>query len=78
MCVFTGKVLQCMVTGEELPKDKVVAGHIFKHCWSDLAQPFLNLLHIDCPGNGLLLCKAVENAFDSSEICIIFREDTQG
>jgi hypothetical protein len=67
-----------MLTGVKLPSRHVIGAHIFKFCWSAYAEQFLGIEDIDDPRNGLLLCKPVEEAFDTSAICFIFNEETQG
>jgi hypothetical protein len=76
--VLTANMLQCMLTGEELPHKNIIGAHIFKCCWEEFSQAFLDIEDIDCPGNGLFLCKAVEDAFDRSALCFVFNQSTQG
>ncbi len=78
LILSAANMLQCMLTGEMLPSQKVIGTHIFKFCWAKFAEPFLSIHDIDDPRNGLLICKPVEEAFDTSALCFIFREETQG
>lgn len=70
-------MLQCMLTGEVLPSANLIAAHIFKFCWARFSSTFLNIQDVDDARNGLLIRKAVEDAFDSSAICFVFEDETQ-
>ena len=59
-----------MATGRRLPCALVVAAHIFQHKWQDRLPQFTLLNNIDDMGNGLLLYRPVEKAFDAAKLCI--------
>ena len=67
---------RCLLTGEYLPSVTVIAAHLYKHEWRDLAEADIGLLDIDDPGNGLLLWQLVEQAFDTSALSFIYEKST--
>ena len=75
--LLAASVLQCMLTGENLPSENIIAVHIFKFCWARFSRTFLNIQDIDDPRNGLLIRNAVEDVFDTSALCFVFEEETQ-
>ena len=70
-------MLKCMLTGEVLPSQNIIAAHIFKFCWAAFSRLCLDIHDINDPRNGLLIRKAVEDAFDTSALCFVFEEETQ-
>ena len=66
-----GRKLKCMLLGFGLPACLVVAGHIFKFEWKGLVEDWMGFPDIDDPGNGLLLFKPIEMAFDHSQLSFL-------
>ena len=67
---------RCSLTGAYLPSRTVIAAHLYKHEWRDLAETDIGLRDIDDPGNGLLLWKPIEHAFHTSALSFIYEKDT--
>jgi hypothetical protein len=65
-----GDRIKCMITGEVLPSDVVVAGHLFKRSFEDSAD-LVGLKDIDDVKNGMLMYKPIEQAFDTSIISLV-------
>jgi hypothetical protein len=74
LCI-TG-LLRDMLTGEMLPASTVIASHLYKSEWRDLAKAELGIEDIDDVGNGLLLWKPIEYAFDTSALCFVYDKGT--
>lgn len=66
-----GRKIKCMITGEVLSIDVVVAGHLFKRAFEDYADDLVGLKDIDDVKNGMLMYKPIEQAFDTSIISLI-------
>ena len=65
------------MTGEYLPAQTVIAAHLYKHEWREYAEADIGLLDIDDAGNGLLLWKPLEYAFDTSALSFIYDKTTE-
>lgn len=70
----SGVLLTCMLSGERLPSQLVIAGHIVKHSWKDIGIHAQMGIGADDVGNGLLLFKPFEWAFDNSKLCFIYNQ----
>ena len=68
-----GKV-QCMGTNQWLPKNVVVAGHIWmsKMHGKGLHKFGLNMNDSTSPRNGMLLLKGIESNFDKKYLCLVY------
>ncbi len=71
---LTGR-LRDMLTGLSLPASTVIASNLYKSEWKEYAEVDLGLADIDDVGNGLLLWKPIEHAFDTSALCFIYDKD---
>lgn len=72
----SGVLLTCMLSGEQLPSCLVVAGHIVKQGWEKLGIHAHLGMDVDDVGNGLLLFKPFQWAFDNSKLCFIYDQET--
>ena len=61
--------VKCMMLDIFLPRESVIASHIWKYSTEGqgLEDFGLSPRHLSDPRNGLLLCKAIEDAFDKKE-----------
>lgn len=66
--------LKCMVTSQWLPKNIVIASHIWPHAQHGNDLTKFNLTWPDCSSvrNGLLMVKCIEKRFDWKHLCIIY------
>ncbi|CAL8463682.1 g3216 [Coccomyxa elongata] len=64
-------LLCCMLTGEKLPVSTVIASHLYKCEWKEFAEVDMGLEDIDDVGNGLLMWKPIEHAFNTSALCFV-------
>ena len=67
------KLLKCMVLDGFFPKQLVIASHIWKHCTHGEGLDEFGLREDDLsnPRNGFLLCKEIEQAFDTKRLCFL-------
>jgi len=66
-------MIKCMITNEALPSSEVKASHIWKRSTNGrgLKSFKLSASDVSTTRNGLLLSKAIEEAFDVKEVCFI-------
>jgi len=64
------KAAHCLILNLRVPKQALIAGHIFKHEWADVSQSLLGI-DINNPRNGLPLFKPLEEAFDTLRMVIL-------
>jgi len=73
--------LRCMILDQPVRRDWCTASHIWPHAThgEDLDTYFdLNpITDLNSARNGLLLCDAIEKAFDHFRVCFIYDENTQ-
>ncbi|KAK9829154.1 hypothetical protein WJX72_004216 [[Myrmecia] bisecta] len=69
-----GPLIYCMLTHEYLPRNVVIASHLWKRAWWKYME-VVGLEDINDSRNGLLLAKPIEWAFDSSQLCFIYDKD---
>eukprot|EP01041_Mallomonas_annulata_P003710 gene3710-7375_t len=65
--------IKCMVLDVFLPRETVIASHIWKFCTKGEGLTEFRLLPSDLgsPRNGLLLCQSIQKAFDSKKVCFL-------
>ena len=68
----TGREIRCMLSGKLLPSRLVIASHIVKHSWQEYGIHEAMGFSTDDVGNGLLLFKPFEWAFDNSKLCFVY------
>ena len=61
-----------MVTGVELPKEKIVGAHIASHSKRTDMECLLLIKNIDDVRNGMLWSQPIETAYEDSRICFAF------
>ena len=61
--------VQCMITGIKFPREYVVAGHIVGVKHRNFARLMLDMQDIMHPSNGVLWCKALEQAWTDHKFC---------
>lgn len=66
-------LLKCMVLDDFFPKTLVIASHIWKHCTHGEGLDEFGLQENDLsnPRNGILMCKEIEQAFDTKRLCFL-------
>jgi len=70
--------LLCMLLNKSLPKNEVIAFHIYKHAFPTHLDAFgIDQAEINNPRNGLLLAKKIEEAFDVKHVCFLYNPITQ-
>lgn len=71
--------LHCMILDQPFPRDQVIASHIWKYSTRGRGLQKFGLTVKDetNPRNGLLLVKALEEAFDVKYICFLYNPITQ-
>lgn len=67
------KLLRCMVLDDFFPRQLVIASHIWKHCTRGEGLDEFGLREDDLsnPRNGILMCKEIEQAFDTKRLCFL-------
>lgn len=67
------KLLRCMVLDDFFPKQFVIASHIWKHCSRGEGLDEFGLREDDLsnPRNGMLMCREIEQAFDTKRLCFL-------
>jgi hypothetical protein len=67
------KLLKCMVLYDFFPRHLVIASHIWKYCTRGKRLEEFGLKEDDLnnPRNGLLMCGAIEQAFDIKRLCFL-------
>ena len=65
--------IKCMVLNQYFPKSTVIASHIWKFCTEGdgLTEFKLEPADLNSNRNGLLLCDAIEKAFDVKGLCFL-------
>jgi hypothetical protein len=67
------KVVKCMVLNSFFPRHLVKASHIWKYCTEGegLKEFGLQPSDLNNPRNGILMCEAIEEAFDVKQLCFL-------
>jgi len=67
------KLLRCMILDHFFPKQLVIASHIWKHCTHGEGLDEFGLREDDLsnPRNGILMCRDIEQAFDTKRLCFL-------
>ncbi len=67
------KRLRCMILNDFFPRQLVIASHIWKYCTRGrgLEEFGLNEEDLNSPRNGILMCKEIEQAFDTKRLCFL-------
>jgi hypothetical protein len=66
-------LLRCMVLNDFFPRHLVIGSHIWKSCThGDGLEEFgLQVNDLINPRNGILMCKEIEQAFDTKKLCFL-------
>ena len=60
----------CLILNRKVPKESLVAGHLFKHEWKPVCQQVVGI-DIDDARNGIPMIKPLEVAFDTLQMVIL-------
>jgi hypothetical protein len=60
----------CLILNRKVPKESLVAGHLFKHEWKPVCQQVVGI-DIDDARNGIPIFKPLEVAFDTLQMVIL-------
>jgi len=65
--------LRCMILDVDIPRQNVIASHIWKFCTEGEGLDEFGLKSNDLSNfrNGFLLCESIEKAFDSKRVCFL-------
>lgn len=60
-----------MVTNLFLPEELIVAAHVMSRKNAELAKEWLSLQDVNDASNGVLWCRAIEEAWGRNQICFV-------